>query len=259
MVNEEIIGGLISALSRGEPLQQAMMTFYNAGYKKEDIEEAAKTVYMQVGAETSKTGYIQNTIKKIASTVGLVKKNPQPQNPPIKSSLFSSNKSAPENATIPEVQKTKEESEIPKAPLENAQQNPFQENKYQNQNQNKNANQNNQNKSSQKNSYYGGNNSNNYQNVDQVASKIERAIKDLKQISIPSKIEIINRTMDSKQPPLVVQRVSNYSGDAAPPKPVSKAVTFILVFLLILLLGVLAAVFFFKADLIKLFNNVGLS
>jgi outer membrane biosynthesis protein TonB len=42
MVNDDIVGGLRSAINRGESLRRAMMTFYNAGYKKEDIEEAAK-------------------------------------------------------------------------------------------------------------------------------------------------------------------------------------------------------------------------
>ena len=41
-MNEEIFGGLKSAVERGESLQKAMMTFYRAGYKKEEIEEAAK-------------------------------------------------------------------------------------------------------------------------------------------------------------------------------------------------------------------------
>jgi len=42
MVNEDILGGLISALSRGESLKRAMISLYNAGYKKEEIEEAAR-------------------------------------------------------------------------------------------------------------------------------------------------------------------------------------------------------------------------
>jgi hypothetical protein len=41
-MNEEIVGGLKSALERGEPIKRAMMSFFNAGYKKEEIEEAAK-------------------------------------------------------------------------------------------------------------------------------------------------------------------------------------------------------------------------
>ena len=44
MVNEAILGALKSALSRGEPLKKAMMTVYNAGYKKEEISEAARVV-----------------------------------------------------------------------------------------------------------------------------------------------------------------------------------------------------------------------
>ena len=42
MVNEEILNGLKSALERGESLRRAMMTFFNAGYKREEIEEAAR-------------------------------------------------------------------------------------------------------------------------------------------------------------------------------------------------------------------------
>lgn len=42
MVKEEILAGLKVAISKGEPLNRAMMTFYNAGYKKQDIEEAAR-------------------------------------------------------------------------------------------------------------------------------------------------------------------------------------------------------------------------
>ena len=41
MVNEEILGGLKLALAKGESLEQAMNSFYNANYKKEEIEEAA--------------------------------------------------------------------------------------------------------------------------------------------------------------------------------------------------------------------------
>ena len=47
MVREDILGGLKSAISRGESLKQAMITFYNAGYKKEEIEWAAKTFQTQ--------------------------------------------------------------------------------------------------------------------------------------------------------------------------------------------------------------------
>ena len=44
MVKEEILEGLKYALAKGEPLAQAMMSFYNAGYLKKDIEEAARVL-----------------------------------------------------------------------------------------------------------------------------------------------------------------------------------------------------------------------
>ena len=44
MINEEVLGGLISGLERGESLKKAMITLFNAGYKKEEIEEAAGMV-----------------------------------------------------------------------------------------------------------------------------------------------------------------------------------------------------------------------
>lgn len=48
MVNEEILGGLRSALERGESLKKAINTLSNSGYKKEEIEEAAKALTEQV-------------------------------------------------------------------------------------------------------------------------------------------------------------------------------------------------------------------
>jgi len=68
MTKEEIIGGLKSALSRGESLNRAMMTFFNAGYKKEDIESAAGALHMH--------GFEQSTnisSQKTKSTYGLPK------------------------------------------------------------------------------------------------------------------------------------------------------------------------------------------
>jgi len=40
-MRQDILGALQSALIRGETLKRAMMTLYNAGYKKNEIEEAA--------------------------------------------------------------------------------------------------------------------------------------------------------------------------------------------------------------------------
>jgi hypothetical protein len=62
MTNEDIVGGLRSALARGESLRQAMMTFYNAGYAKADIEWAARSLQMR---EDSYLRKIDSISKKI--------------------------------------------------------------------------------------------------------------------------------------------------------------------------------------------------
>lgn len=47
LTNQEILGGLKAAVERGETLKDAMMTFYQAGYDKLEIEEAAKAFLME--------------------------------------------------------------------------------------------------------------------------------------------------------------------------------------------------------------------
>ena len=42
MTKEDIVGGLMLATQRGETLEQAMASFLNAGYKNEEIQEAAR-------------------------------------------------------------------------------------------------------------------------------------------------------------------------------------------------------------------------
>ena len=53
MVKEDIIRGLEGAMSRGESLEKAMYSFYNAGYKKEDVEEAARTLSLHLSQQES--------------------------------------------------------------------------------------------------------------------------------------------------------------------------------------------------------------
>lgn len=51
LTNQEILGGLQAAVERGQTLKEAMMSFYQAGYKKAEIEDAAKAyLYLQRGA-----------------------------------------------------------------------------------------------------------------------------------------------------------------------------------------------------------------
>ena len=44
MEKEEIVEGLRVALNKGESIKRAMMSFYNAGFNKRDIEESAKAL-----------------------------------------------------------------------------------------------------------------------------------------------------------------------------------------------------------------------
>lgn len=48
MVNPDILGGLKSALTRGYTLEEAMLSFLNGGYKKEEIDEAAQSLQPQI-------------------------------------------------------------------------------------------------------------------------------------------------------------------------------------------------------------------
>ena len=43
-MRQDLIGALQSALVRGETLKKAMMALHNAGYKKQEIEEAAASL-----------------------------------------------------------------------------------------------------------------------------------------------------------------------------------------------------------------------
>jgi len=47
MIREDILEGLKFALSKKESLKQAMASFYNAGYKKQDIEDSARALQSQ--------------------------------------------------------------------------------------------------------------------------------------------------------------------------------------------------------------------
>lgn len=92
MVNQEILGGLKLAIKRGVSLQKAMTTFYNAGYKKEEIEEAARALQqektktsiapLKKAKESKKTKSLPETPKlpktpKKVSDYGKPKKKPK--------------------------------------------------------------------------------------------------------------------------------------------------------------------------------------
>ena len=202
MINEEVVGGLISALSRGEPLEKAMMTFYNAGYKKEEIEASAKEVYRQLGAQAMGiNGSLQDTLNEIASKAEIIKKpeekkeNTEPEED-ISIDKLALQKASPSKDSSPSINNPIKDNRVP-----------------------------------QNVSGYGQINYNSqYQNADDITNKIIGAIKGLNQVSIPSRIEIVQKNIDSK-PSTVIQKVSDYS---SAPKSISKAMTYVLIGVLIL-------------------------
>ena len=223
-MNEEIIGGLVSALSRGQSLESAMMTFYNAGYDKVEIEDSAKEVYNQLGAQKMGiNGTLQDTLNNIAVKAGVSptekkEEKPEEEKPKLemerKIVLQTPQEKKPQTPAVSQEQKTNEKP--PTVPNISANQP--------------------------------------YKDQADITNKIEEAIKGLRPVNIPSKIEIVHKNIDSKSPS-TVQHVSAYSSQ----KTISKSVTYILIAILMLLLIALGAVFLFKDDLIKLFNNLGLA
>jgi len=85
MVNETILGGLKSALVRGESLKRAMMTLYNAGYSRDEIYEAARAINEgggQLQSQTAKQPVLQPTKPKKKSLFS--KKQPSKEKKPEK-------------------------------------------------------------------------------------------------------------------------------------------------------------------------------
>lgn len=146
MVNEEILGGLRLALAKGESLGQAMNSFYNANYKKEEIEEAAEFLNSQQIQPTQQTT-VSQIPKKQVSPVRKVK---------------------------PKKQRLKKQRPI------------------------------------------------------------KKAIK--------------------SQPVKTIQNVSGYGEEHK--RPEGTVITIILIFFLLILVGILAAVFLFKTELVEFFNNL---
>ena len=75
MVREDILGGLRTALARGQTLRQAMMSFYNAGYIKEEIEEAAKALQAERN-QPLQTQFAQGPAAPIFQRTTSIEKDP---------------------------------------------------------------------------------------------------------------------------------------------------------------------------------------
>jgi hypothetical protein len=67
MVNEEIVGGLKNALEHGDNIKNAMMSFFNAGYEKNEIEESARIVLTDLRNDTLTSSTLVKNKKDIPS------------------------------------------------------------------------------------------------------------------------------------------------------------------------------------------------
>lgn len=71
MVKEEIVEGLKYAVAKGESLPKAMMSFYNAGYLKKDVEEAARVLQApqlpqtQQSTQPAQSGQLQAPVRVV--------------------------------------------------------------------------------------------------------------------------------------------------------------------------------------------------
>ncbi|MBM3228469.1 hypothetical protein FJZ20_01090 [Candidatus Pacearchaeota archaeon] len=103
MANEDIVGGLRAALARGESLEKAMMSFYNAGYSKEEIEDSVQELqapqffgqYPQQPAQQS----IQPQIQQIQQPT--LTSNKSPAQEALQQSTSSSEKGKPKFFSTP--------------------------------------------------------------------------------------------------------------------------------------------------------------
>ena len=99
MVNSEVFGGLVSAMSRGESLQKAMFSLFNAGYKKNEIEEAAKLLQSQTPVQIAQKEVMMKKINQSGKKISekkLPEKKVVLKNDKIKNEKVSEKKSESE-------------------------------------------------------------------------------------------------------------------------------------------------------------------
>ena len=81
MVRADIVGGLISGMERGYSLKEAMISFYNTGYNKQDIEEAARHVMSSKKIPGSGEGQQVNINKSASESKSLALEKETARNP----------------------------------------------------------------------------------------------------------------------------------------------------------------------------------
>ncbi len=63
MTKDDIIGGIKIALSKGQKLEDIMQSFYNSGYKKEDIEQAVNELFSETSQSQQQTQLLLSSQK----------------------------------------------------------------------------------------------------------------------------------------------------------------------------------------------------
>jgi hypothetical protein len=113
MVNEAILGALKSGLARNESLKKAMMAVYNAGYKKEEISEAARLineggslVQTVPGQKTEAISEAARSMSKVNSKSGKKRAKLKKIKEPIESA--TTQMLAPPNTLLPKSQQFKQ-------------------------------------------------------------------------------------------------------------------------------------------------------
>jgi cobalamin biosynthesis Mg chelatase CobN len=184
--NDDILGGIKAAISRGETLKQAMITLFNAGYSKGEIEDAARKYMMGKSEEAI---YSESSKKD---------KNKKEKKKEEEKKLTPESPGGPESKNISRSPGMKpgtgEEKISEKKDLQKKEE-----------------------------------------------KSEDKKVKPLPTINAGKKVE---------------QKASKYDTDKPQKKRKIEPVTILLIVLLLLLLGVLVAVFMFKAELVEFFNNL---
>jgi nitrogen fixation/metabolism regulation signal transduction histidine kinase len=197
MVNKDILGGLKVALSRGDSLQSAMQSFYNAGYTKEEIEEAARALT----SEISQQQYYQRQNMQ----------QPMPQRMLQKQTLLPKptqllQTSQGQRVPPPKIQRIAPEIKPTSVQLEQ-------------------------------------------QKIQTQPPKVQEPQTQIQQIKyVPPQLQQNQEEIQATR-----QIVSNYSQESS--KYTIDFITIMLIAILLILLGILAAVFFFKPQLVEFLNK----
>ncbi len=218
MVKEEILTGIKQAMSQGESLQEAMQSFYNAGYEKRDIMEAARGYQLREFEKKTQSEYNSQLQSKKNITQTKYPTYSKKQFIPGKSKLHTLKKSI-KNKIIPSSNVSNYSDKFQKQPIIKPLNKPM------------------------------NNSSNEFLNKPSIKPLVKSSTNSLNnssnQVSVkqnefysPPKASLENK-----------QKVSDYS--QKPTSPNKIFIIIILIFLLLLLVGVLVGILFFKETILS--------